>query len=403
MPERWQRYWEWLFYVLLAVSTGGAVAGLDSGARRAAVLLLAAGLALWYWHEVIRSGRALGARPGRLPSLAVAAVLWAPLLLLQPLFQLLVFSAYQLACSAPAPVRRALPAIAAVGALAVTTTSVRAGFDPLALVFYGAVTLALSLFVAMTRAMHEQSEHRRKLIAELEATRTELAESERRAGTLGERQRLAGEIHDTLAQGFASIVTLCEAARAESGSRPDLALRRLEEVGRTARSSLDEARRAVWALRPEALERRSLGRALGELAAGFRSETGIDAHGVISGEQRKLLPGAEIALLRVAQEALANVRQHARAQRVGLTLTYLDDATLLDVRDNGVGFDPELAGRARDRSRGAGFGLTGMRERVEGQGGTLTVESAPGRGTAVVAALPAAVQARRGGQAPEVR
>jgi signal transduction histidine kinase len=124
---------------------------------------------------------------------------------------------------------------------------------------------------------------------------------------------------------------------------------------------------------------------------------------VISGEQRKLLPGAEIALLRVAQEALANVRQHARAQRVGLTLTYLDDATLLDVRDNGVGFDPGLAGRARDRSRGAGFGLTGMRERVEGQGGTLTVESAPGRGTAIVAALPAAVQARRGGLAPEVR
>ena len=91
------------------------------------------------------------------------------------------------------------------------------------------------------------------------------------------------------------------------------------------------------------------------------------------------------ALLRVAQEALANVRKHARAHRVRLTLSYLDDTTLLDVRDDGVGFDPEAPAR---NGSGGGFGLAGMRERLGAHGGTLTVEAAPGQGTTVAAALP---------------
>jgi signal transduction histidine kinase len=90
-------------------------------------------------------------------------------------------------------------------------------------------------------------------------------------------------------------------------------------------------------------------------------------------------------LLRVAQEALANVRKHADAHRVQLTLSYLDDATLLDIRDDGTGFDP--ATPARNGSV-AGFGLAGMRERLAAHGGTLTIETAPGQGTSVAAALP---------------
>ena len=387
--ERWHTYWAWLFYGLLVAATGLAAADVDGGDRRVAIVVFAAALAVWYWHAVVRSRGALGAGPRALISLAVAAALWASLLVLHSLFLLLMFNAYHLACSAPVPARRALPRIAAVSALVVAAESVRGGgLDALELVFYAAVTLALWLFVAMTQAIHEQSEARRRLIAQLEATRGELAESERRAGELAERQRLAREIHDTLAQGFASIVTVYEAARAEVGSRPEVALRRLEEVGRTARASLAEARRVVSALRPEALEHATLAGALDAIVHDFSAETGIDTRRTVDGEPRDLNPEAEAALLRVAQEALANARKHARASRVTVTLTYLDDSARLDVRDDGVGFDSESAAGARNGWPGGGFGLTSMRERLEGQGGTLTIESAPAAGTAIAAVLP---------------
>jgi signal transduction histidine kinase len=388
--ERWQTYWSWLFYGLLLVATGVAVADVGSNDRRVAVVALAAGLSVWYWQAVVRKGRfALSFNPGGILSLAVGTGLWVSLLVLHWLFLLLMFSAYHLACSAPSPARRALPRIAAVSAIVVAAEALRNdAVDPLQLVFYVAVTLALGLLVAMTQAIHEQSEERRRLLAELSETRGELAEAERREGALAERQRLAREIHDTLAQGFASIVTLYEAARAEVGSRPEVALQRLEEVGRTARASLAEARRVVSALRPEALEDTTLVGALDGLARDFGRQTGVAVSSTVEGEAHSLEPDVEATLLRVAQEALANVRKHAGASRVAVTLTYLDDSTRLDVRDDGVGFLPETADRARDRLEAGGFGLTSMRERLESAGGALTVESAPGLGTTIGAALP---------------
>jgi signal transduction histidine kinase len=388
--ERWQTYWSWLFYGLLVGATAIAVAEVDGDDRRVAIVVLAAGLALWYWHAVVRSrGVALEAGRRAFVSLAVAAALWASLLALHWLFVLLMFSAYHLACSAPVPARRALPRIAAVSAIVVVAESAReGGVDALQLVFYAAVTLALGLFVAMMQAIHEQSEERRRVLAELEATRGELAESERRAGVLAERQRLAREIHDTLAQGFASIVTLYEATRAEVASRPEVALRRLEEVGRTARANLAEARRVVSALRPEALEDATLASAVDRLVRDFGAETGIAARSTVNGEPRELEPDVEATLLRVVQEALANVRKHAGARKVALTLSYLDDSIRVDVRDDGLGFEPESAGRARDGRQAGGFGLTSMRERLQSHGGTLTIETAAGQGTTIVAALP---------------
>jgi signal transduction histidine kinase len=401
--ERWQTYWSWLFYGLLLIATGVAVADVGSDDRRVAIVVIAASLGAWYWHAVVRDGRLSAAgRSRRVVSFTVAAGLWASLLLLHWLFVLLMFSAYHLACSGPLPVRRALPRIAAVSAIVVAAESVRRdAIDPLQLVFYGAVTLALGLFVAMMQAIHEQSEERGRLLRELEATRGELAESERRAGMLEERQRLAREIHDTLAQAFASIVTLYEAARAEVASRPEVALRRLEEVGRTARASLAEARRVVSALRPEPLEQATLAGALDRLVRDFAAETGIASRSAVEGEVRELQPEGEATLLRVAQEALANVRKHAEASRVALTLTYLDDATRLDVRDDGVGFDHEAPRRTRNGWQAGGFGLTSMRERLESQGGALTVESMPGGGTTIAATLPRhpAEEARGTGQA----
>jgi len=211
----------------------------------------------------------------------------------------------------------------------------------------------------------------------------------RQAGVLRERQRMAQEIHDTLAQGFTSIVMNLEAA--EGILPPDAAQARhyLDQARHTARESLTEARRLVWALRPEALKSATLPEALGRLTERWSEESCITADVTVTGSPRPLSPEIETTLFRMAQEALANVRKHARASRVALTLSYMGGCVALDARDDGIGFDPfQASAEARDRTSG-GFGLKGMRERVEQAGGSLSVESTPGEGTTLAVELPA--------------
>ena len=216
-----------------------------------------------------------------------------------------------------------------------------------------------------------------------------LVEEARKAAVMDERQRLANEIHDTLAQGFNSIAINLDTAahKLSPGSEP---ARRLLELSRsTARESLAEARRLVWALRPEALDRHSLSEAIRLLANRWTEETGVAAGAVVDGTPRRLPPEVEAALLRTAQETLSNARKHARANRVMLTLSYMQESVVLDARDDGVGFDPEqVASEVRDQSTG-GFGLKAMRERIEQLGGTVHVESEPGEGTSLAVELPA--------------
>jgi signal transduction histidine kinase len=197
---------------------------------------------------------------------------------------------------------------------------------------------------------------------------------------LDERQRMAREIHDTLAQGLTGIVTQLQAADREDGPDRD---RRLARVRALARDSLSEARRAVQALRPEPLAGSRLPEALSELAGRVTETSGVTVHAETTGDVRPLLPEVEVTLYRVAQEALANAEKHAKASRIGLTLSYSDEVVLLDVVDDGVGFRPG------DRGDGTGFGLEAMRHRVQRVAGTLSVESAPGGGTAVNAQVPA--------------
>jgi signal transduction histidine kinase len=228
-----------------------------------------------------------------------------------------------------------------------------------------------------------ESEKRRKANVRLEAALEENAElharlvaKAREAGVLDERQRLAGEIHDTLAQGLAGIVTQLQAAERADDDERD---RRLRQVRTLARDSLGEARRAVQALRPEPLVSAQLPEALSELAGRFAVPVSVET----TGDARPLLPELEVTLYRVAQEALANAEKHAKASRIGLTLSYADDVVLLDVVDDGVGFRPG------DRGDGTGFGLEAMRRRVRRVAGTLAVESTPGGGTAVNVQVPA--------------
>jgi signal transduction histidine kinase len=216
-----------------------------------------------------------------------------------------------------------------------------------------------------------------------------LVEDARQAGVLRERQRMAHEIHDTLAQGFTSIVTNLEATERVMSSDSVRARHHLDHARRTARESLTEARRLVWALRPEPLEGSSLPEALRGLAEQWSKESGIASGVATTGTSSPLPPEVEVTLFRVAQEALTNVRKHAGgASRAALTLSYMGDTIALDVRDDGMGFDPEQDARRRKERDEGGFGLKGMRERVEGAGGTLSIESAPGDGTALTFELP---------------
>jgi signal transduction histidine kinase len=229
-----------------------------------------------------------------------------------------------------------------------------------------------------------QSTERAELIAQLEQTRAELANANREAGVLAERERLAGEIHDTIAQGFTSIVMLAQAAESMIGSDPVAARNQLELVGRTARENLAEARALVAGLAPTALTSATLPDALARLTERAGQELGIAAKFGVTGEPRTLGTGAEVVLLRVCQEALSNVRKHAEARSVRVGLCFADAGVTpgagvrLEVVDDGVGFEV-----GRDDARC--FGLRGMRARIDDIGGKLDVISAPGAGTTVSA------------------
>jgi signal transduction histidine kinase len=225
----------------------------------------------------------------------------------------------------------------------------------------------------------EQSLEQAALIEQLESTRAELAAAHHEAGVLAERHRLAGEIHDTLAQGFASIVTLLQAAGASLDAEQPQARRHLDLALVTARENLAEARTLVTALSPAALESGTLADAVRRLTDTTAAQAAICCRAEITGTVRRLPMSTEVVLLRVCQEALANVRKHAAAGQVSVRLCYGDGVVRLTVADDGDGFDP---GTAR------GYGLKGMRDRVTQVGGTVEVTSAPGLGTEVGAEVP---------------
>jgi signal transduction histidine kinase len=226
-----------------------------------------------------------------------------------------------------------------------------------------------------------QSGERASLIAQLEATRAELAEVSRQAGVMAERQRLAGEIHDTLAQGFSSILMLIQAAEAQLEPSPATARRQLGLAAQTARENLAEARTLVGGLASAQLQAGTLEDALRRLTERASAELGLKASFAVDGTSRQLPAATEVVLLRTGQEALANVRKHAAARNVAVRLCYAGDRVRLEVTDDGAGFDPALVN--------GGYGLRGMRARVNEAGGTIAVRSAPAEGASVQVEVPA--------------
>ncbi|MFJ8012576.1 sensor histidine kinase [Streptomyces sp. NPDC096339] len=367
------------FFLLLGASLARFLLRHPGDPRTPWIIALSVTLALLY---VL--GPALGIRdaaptPRRLVWLGLVVATWVVLVVLAPSFAW---------CAVPLffTALRTLPPRAAIILVALLTTFVviaqlqlAKAFDPNLLLAPPAVAaLATAVFVHMER----QTQAQRALIDDLIRTRRELAATERREGTLAERQRLSMEIHDTLAQNLSSQQMLLQAADRTWETDPATARAHVRTATGIAAHGLAEARRLVHDLAPSELaDGAGLADALRALDAG----PDIEVRFHLEGTPTTLPDRVQSALLRIAQGALANIREHSGARTAALTLSFLGDQVVLDIADDGHGFAEPQPSAA---TPGRGHGLPAMRARVRQLGGTLTIESTPGEGTVLSASVP---------------
>lgn len=236
---------------------------------------------------------------------------------------------------------------------------------------------------------------------ELARVNRELSARERSRGELlrkvisaqeEERKRVARELHDETSQSLTAVVMSLEAmltARAAGDLR-----QRLTEIRGIAVSALDEVHRLLHDLRPSVLDDLGLTSAIRWCAERHLEPLGIAVRCEFAGLEDRLPPETETALFRVVQEAITNIAKHAEAETVLIQGAARDGTVAIEIEDDGKGFDPERV--TQDRATGTGLGLTGMRERVELLGGTLTVESTPAQGTRIAFAVPLPAESRDG-------
>ena len=313
----------------------------------------------------------------------VVVVLWVTLTLVAPSF---AWTAVPVAFA----VLQVLPFPYAVTAVVVMTAVVSVAWsritddlDPT--VFVGPVGIAL-VTVLSYRALEREARTRQTLLDELTEAQADLAVAQRRSGALAERTRLSREIHDSVGQGLSSITLLLGAAEQDWDRRPAAAREHVAGAGAAAREGLDEVRRVVRDLAPPGLESDETGEAL---PVALRRVAAAGAHGLdvevrVHGDPVGVPPAVASALVRSTRGALANVVEHSGALRAVVSLTYHPDEVLLDVRDDGHGFDPARLGAGGDRGRG----LDGIRQRAGDLGGSADIESGPGEGTTVSVRFP---------------
>ncbi|WP_155293739.1 sensor histidine kinase [Rhodococcoides fascians] len=268
--------------------------------------------------------------------------------------------------------------IVGFGTLA-ATGRIEAGDLPLAV----AVALIASTvgpvvgWVVVTAA--RRTENLDRLVVELAESRAEAALLSHAAGVATERERLARDIHDTLAQGFISIVTVAQALEPHLASAAPHLQHHLDLIEGTARENLDEARTMVVESTPPSLAVNPLRDVLHQLTDSFSATTGIQANfGAVGRPPRSTDIAVDVVLLRCAQESLHNVRRHSGATAVSILLEYLDHSIRMTLSDNGIGF----------KDHQEGHGLHGMRARVGDVGGTLTLPTAHVGGATVHIEIP---------------
>ena len=392
--------WALLGVSVLAAVMSARATGMDrTGIRVSAVLVPAAAVlqGCWAWVKRKRPGPSRAGVCLYLLRWAIGFVLtWA-----NPFFAFYAVTGYYTA-ALDLPRRLVLPGLF-LTAITMSGSEI-GGWPPHGLVLWLGFFLVLAVNMAMvsvfTRYAQQEQAHavvQAETIDELGRTNAALQQAldenaalhaqllvqAREAGVADERRRLAAEIHDTIAQGLTGIIAQLQVV----ANAPDLATARthLERASSLARHSLGEARRSVHNLAPVELTAAGLPEALKKTVAEWGERTGVRAEFTVTGTAEPLHEEVSATLLRIAQEALSNAARHARANRLGLTLSFMGDEVSLDIRDDGTGFDPAAVPA---RTRTGGFGLAGMRARAERIAGALTVESEPGHGTAVSARVP---------------
>lgn len=245
------------------------------------------------------------------------------------------------------------------------------------------IVVAVGVLIGLwAHSVVAQSSERARLIKELERAQEELSEAHQRQGAADERERMARDIHDTLAQGFASIIVLAEAARAGMSDDPARSAQQLRSIESTARENLTEARELVGSATqpgPGRVAAGSVTQTLRRTLDRFAEDTGLAVDADLA--DLECDQQTRIALLRCTQESLANVRKHARASTVGVVLVRRPYGVELEITDDGTGFVVKES---------TGFGLDGMRKRLGELGGRLTVTSSVGDGTRILALIPMA-------------
>jgi PAS domain S-box-containing protein len=226
--------------------------------------------------------------------------------------------------------------------------------------------------IELTKALAHQAMLAMKLMR--------LSEQSREAAVMAERNRMARDIHDTLAQGFTGVIMQLEAAKGAT-TQGDLAeaANRIERASDLARSSLGEARRSVRALRPRSLRAGKLFLALDDLLKRMAEGINLNAEFQAEGDERSIPSDYEEGLLRITQEALTNAVKHANARYFKATLSIGADKIQLRLVDDGRGFDPQ---KEHD-----GFGLIGMKERVDRMGGEFIIRTKQNVGTEILVEL----------------
>lgn len=392
--DAWERFrWIWIltYYATLAASVFGAL--FDNS------ITVADRPVIWGLSAVIGISQAVVFYIYRLGGdyrrrwipiaiiFAVQIACWYVLVFISPVFYIHLFSLFS-------QVNTGLPRRLAWVANIVLTLGIAIpqfytfGISWQSLILFGVmggVSIGFGLWID---GIIEQSAERRDLVTQLQKTQDELVASERREARLEERSRLARDIHDTLAQSFIGVITHLEAAGQASEKDAEKITFHIEQAEAVARDGLGQARWVVHDLRPPVLEQnKSLGRALSQEAQKWAGRTGIELSTEITGQEVQLHPEVEVSLLRALQEALANVAKHAQATTVQVTLSYIGNQVILDISDNGRGFQP-----GHPSPPDGGFGLQAMQERVAEIRGELHVESEPGEGVNLAIVVPIALK-----------
>ena len=414
IDRRWEQLHTWGPYGLLGISVVLALASsglFDYSAAQWWIgwSLAGAALVLQLWWHATRARRRPDRR--RIPSrtgTVYYVVRWALAFVLTWLDPFFAFYAASGFMDADELIPGTVGQRVGLFASAVTVAGAQAGGMPfgsgLQWILFVALVAAnsgLQMAIAhLTQQETQRSRERTETITELERTNTALQQAldenaalhaqllvqAREAGVADERRRLAAEIHDTIAQGLTGIIAQLQVV----ANAPDLATARthLERASDLARHSLGEARRSVHNLSPAALADATLPEALKKTVADWAARTGVRADFTVTGPAEPLHDEIEATLLRIVEEALSNAARHARATRLGVTLSFMAGEVTLDVRDDGRGFDPLAVSHRTARTGSGGFGLDGMRARAERIAGDVTVESEPGGGTAISARVP---------------